>query len=204
MIFSLEELSTNTQEDFKLLGNKSHFKDILLEKPGITENECFDIQNRFLGIPSSYLEVLKKYNLNGVNIGGFNVSPFSYNPQGMLENLKEANDEPFFPKEFMKKHRLYHVGSCETDLICVTAGTEQFGEGEVLLIEEGIDISNPKDSQIHLLGKNFEQFLIIAGNFGQTRSEMNKDESNYAEKKEEFYNRLIKLCIDNKYYIAWW
>lgn len=204
MIFSLEELSANTQKEFELLGSKSHFKDILLEKPGVTETEYFNIQNKFSDIPISYMNVLKQYNLNGVNIGGFNVSPFSYNPDGILASLKEANDETFFPKEFMEKHKMYQVGSCNTDLICITAGTEQFSNGEVLLVEEGYDIYNPKDSQIHLLAKDFEQFLIIAGNFGQVRSELSKDESNYAEKKEEFLDRLKRLKVDKKYYSAWW
>ncbi|MBP9829543.1 MAG: hypothetical protein KBD04_05880 [Proteobacteria bacterium] len=204
MISSLEELSTNTQKEFELLGSKSHFKDILLEKPGITESEYFSIQNKFLDIPISYISVLKQYNLNGVNVGGFNVSPFSYNPDGILANLKEANDDTFFPKEFMEKHKMYQVGSCNTDLICITAGTKQFSNGEVLLVEEGYDIYNPKDSQIHLLAKDFEQFLIIAGNFGQVRSELSKDESNYAEKKEEFLDRLKRLKVDKKYCSAWW
>ena len=204
MISTLQDLVKFTDNLFKELGAKEHFKDVLINFKVDEEKEQGKLNGPLSALPQTYCNVIKKLDITGVLLGGFCLSPYSLKKEKIEEQLRKAFDGPFFPKEFMDKHRMYQVGSCNTDLICVTAGTEKFTNGEVLLVEEGLDIYNPQDSQIHLLAKDFEQFLIIAGNFDQVRSEINEDESNYAEKKEKFLDRLKKLKIDEKYYSAWW
>lgn len=98
---------------------------------------------------------------------------------------------------------MYQIGSYNTDLICVTAGTDQFTEGEILFVEEGYDIYNPQDNQIHPIAKDFEQFLIAAGNLHQVREEIADDNLNHEEKKNEFIERLRVLGVDEKYHKAW-
>lgn len=98
---------------------------------------------------------------------------------------------------------MYQIGSCDTDILCVTEGTNQFHEGEVLYIKEGFDIYNPDDNQILLIAKDFEQFLIIAGNLNQIHREIDGDFTNSDEKFAEFFNRLDILGIDKIYQGAW-
>lgn len=174
-----------------------------MNSPGIMK-ESIDLITREIGtLPVSYLSFLENYNLNGVDIGYFGLSPLSYNPGGIITNLKEANHDPFFPKEFMEKHRMYQIGSYNTDLVCVTAGTGQFKEGEILFVEEGYDIYNPQDDQIYPLAKDFEQFLIVAGNLNEIHREIKEDNSNWEEKKNEFIERLRLLGVDENYHKAW-
>lgn len=175
----------------------------MMISPGLNENEIKELKVLGSELPVSYINAASKFNLNGIIIGYFLVSPFSYNPKGIVESLKEANGDPFFPKEFMEKHRMYQVGSYNTDLICVTSGTDQFENGEILFVDEGFDIYNPEDSQIHPLAKDFEQFLIIAGNLNQVQREVEEDNSNHEAKKQEFLERLQKLGFTEKYHNMW-
>jgi hypothetical protein len=121
----------------------------------------------------------------------------------MVEGIIQAQEDPFFPKAFMKKHQMYQVGSYNTDQICITKDTSQFREGEILFVEEGDDIYNPQDSQIHRLAKDFEQFLIIAGNLAQTHQKMDENEKILEEQKEIFIKILKELHINEAYQKAW-
>ena len=51
--------------------------------------------------------------------------------------------------------------------------------------------------------KDFEQFLIVAGNLDQIHTEMQGDDSLYEQKKDEFLGRLRALNVDEKYDRAW-
>ena len=103
----------------------------------------------------------------------------------------------------MLRHKIYQIGSKDTDLLCVSEGTENFKPGEILWILEGDNICNPQDSQIHKLAENFYQFLIISGNFWQICRELKEDRSDYEEKKEEFLNRLSILGVSQEYQETW-
>ena len=114
--------------------------------------------DRLQSLPDTYLGIARAFNLFEIAVGRFILSP-----AGRYNNLKEALIDsniidPFFPLEFMEKHRMYQIGSCNTDLICVTGGAELFIKGEVLYVEEGYDIYNPQDKQIQPIAKDFEQF----------------------------------------------
>ena len=90
-----------------------------------------------------------------------------------------------------------------THLLCLTNGTDKYKNGEILFIEEGLDIYRPQESQIHPLAKDFEQFLIAAGNLSQIQEEINDDNSNWEEKKAEFIERLKILGVGEEYHLAW-
>ncbi len=143
------------------------------------------------------------YSFERVEVDGFYMSPYSFRSPDTVEGLLEAYEDPFFPREFMDKHKMYQIGSYNTDILCVTEGTDQFPEGEILYIDEGYDIYNPQDSQIRRIAKDFEQFLIVAGNLEQIHSEMPNDDSVYEQKKAEFYDRLKKLGVEDIYHKAW-
>lgn len=203
MINNLHQLSHFVTNDLRETDDLIFQRPCMMHMPGADQREIDILQKKLPELPSSYLQVIKKYNLNGITIGYFCVSPFSYKPEGISFSLIKAHDDPFFPKAFLERHKLYQVGSYNTDLVYVTTGTDQFANGEVLFVDEGFDIYNPQDSQVHPLAKDFEQFLIIAGNLNQVQREIHEDESNYEEKKQEFLDRLKHLGINEKYHDIW-
>jgi len=172
--------------------------------PGISNGQKVELVKLGVEFPSSYVNVIEKYNVYFVDLSWFSLSPHPFGTKDLIDCLNRANcQDPFFPKEFMEKHRMYQIGSYNTDLVCVTAGTGQFKEGEILLVEEGYDIYNPQDDQIHPLAKDFEQFLIVAGNFDEIHCATIEDNSNWEEKKNEFIERLRLLGVDENYHKAW-
>jgi len=203
MIRNLKDLSyylKNLESAFEDPIHKASFK---IYAPGITKKEEKLLRTNLKNIPETYLEIVRRYNLLGVSVGYFDCSPGDLY-KNLVESLIDANcHDTFFPKEFMEKHRMYQIGSGNTDLVCVTAGTDQFKEGEILLVEEGYDIYNPQDDQIHPLAKDFEQFLIVAGNFDEIHCATIEDNSNWEEKKNEFIERLRLLGVDENYHKAW-
>lgn len=186
-----------------LLKEADIFPEMLMNDNGCTDDRVELLRNTLPELPDSYIKWLPRVNLNGICIGYFITSPFSANRIDTVESVLEAHNDLFFPKEFMEKHRLYQVGAYNTDLICISAGTDKFKEGEVLFVEEGYDIYNPEESQVHKLAKDFEQFLIIVGNFSEVRREINEDDSNWEEKRDEFIARLKFLGVSEEYYEIW-
>ncbi len=203
MINNLDDLVLYTYQYFEQLGAKKHFEDVLISKANFKEIDLYEVDNRLSFLPKSYLNVIKKIDIAGSVISTFSLSLSSLRHENIIQQLLDARNDPFFPKEFMEKHKMYQIGSYNTDLICVTAGTDQFTEGEILFVEEGYDIYNPQDNQIHPITKDFEQFLIAAGNLHQVREEIADDNLNHEEKKNEFIERLRVLGVDEKYHKAW-
>ena len=196
MITNIEEIQTAMLSKAKEVKNHLFKRDWLLTSPGCNKKRKSLLLETANAIPASYIKILEKYSLNGVIIDDFELSPYSFKDTDTVEGLLNALSDPFFPKEFMERHHMYQVGSYDTDLLCVTSGTEQFTDGEVLFVEEGYDIYNPEDSQIHPIAKDFEQFLIILGNFDQVRRSVN-------EGKQEFLERLKQLEVDERYHSVW-
>ncbi len=201
-IQTIEELQTfimQGAEEFEDLTIKRRF---MLSSPGCNHERVEALRKKLPDLPESYTRFLERLNLNGVDIGWFGLTPSSNHPVDAVENVLEAQVDPFFPKEFMQKHRMYYIGYNDTDLVCVTAGTDKFKNGEILYVEEG-DPFEPKDSQIHPLAENFEQFLLLAGNLTQIQGEMQADDSKRKEKRVEFTTIMKKLKVPEKYHKTW-
>ncbi|MBP9829546.1 MAG: hypothetical protein KBD04_05895 [Proteobacteria bacterium] len=184
----------------KFLNSEMHRKIFQIYLPGLSKEREDRLKLNIVDLPESYLDVARRYNLLNVSVG-----MFSLWPGGRFKTLEDsvidALNDSFFPKEFMEKHRMYQVGSYNTDLICVTVGTDQFANGEVLFVDEGFDIYNPEDSQVHHLAKDFEQFILVAANLG--RDGVNADSKEFPAKKQEFLDRLKRLGVDEKYRDIW-
>lgn len=175
----------------------------MMDSPGCSEEKINILLEKIPELPKSYLGLVSLYSLNGVIVDNFELSPQSFRNKDIVEGLIQAYEDPFFPKEFMEKHKMYQIGSYNIAKLCVTSGSSQFKEGEILFIEEGYDINNPQNSQIHRLAKDFEQFLIVAGNLDQIHSDNNEDNSNWEEKKAEFIERLKILGVSEEYHPTW-
>ena len=160
-------------------------------------------QNHFSAtcLPSSYINTINSFDINGVVVAGFSISPSSGKQITLEKKLESAILDPFFPKEFMQLHKLYQIGFYNTDIICITEGIENYLPGEILFIDEGDDIFDPQDEQIHPLAPNFEIFLILAGNLNQIYQVI--DHEDYNALVSEFERRLIELNINKRYWPAW-
>lgn len=203
MINNINELINFQTSEFNNLGKKEFHKDLLIYTPGCSEDMINKLYMHIPSIPISYTKMIKGIDINGTILGIFSISPISGRNKSIIEKLIITYEDPFFPKEFMQKHKMYQIGSYNTDILCVTEGTDQFHEGEILYIDEGYDIYNPEDDQIHPIAKDFEQFLIVAGNLDQIHTEMQGDDALYEPKKAEFLGRLRALGVDEKYDSAW-
>jgi len=204
MINNLQDLQDLFLRHAAKAKNNSDMMSSNFSCPGISNGQKVELVKLGVEFPSSYVNVIEKYNVYFVDLSWFSLSPHPFGTKDLIDCLNRANcQDPFFPKEFMEKHRMYQIGSYNTDLVCVTAGTGQFKEGEILFVEEGYDIYNPQDDQIHPLAKDFEQFLIVAGNLNEIHREIKEDNSNWEEKKNEFIERLRLLGVDENYHKAW-
>ena len=203
MIHTIDELQKYLFKKADEFDDIIYKRAFLMTMPGCDEGRLKHLKDKIPYLPRPYVDFIKKYSISGVEIDLFSISPCDFNSIDMVEGIIQAQEDPFFPKDFMEKHKMYQIGSYNTDQICITAGTAQFKAGEILFVEEGYDIYNPQDSQIHQLAKDFEQFLIIAGNFGQLRGGINEDDSNYDKKKKEFLESLKILGVAEEYHKAW-
>ncbi len=203
MISNILELQKFASEGAKQFDDHTFRERHIINSPGCSDSEIKALQEYIPSLAKSYLEVIKKYDMNGIELGYFTLSPSSAKRESLVDKLIQINEDPFFPQEFMKRHKMYQIGSNNTDLVCVTSGTDNFLKGEILYIVEGQDIYNPEDDQIYRLAKDFEQFLIIAANLNQLHQQIAEDESNFEEKKAEFIKRLKTLGVSEEYHKAW-
>jgi len=186
-----------------LIENPIFKSSYMMTSPGCSLERILFLKEKLPRLPQSYINIIESYSINGIEIGGLDLSPYGIGNVDIVAALLNAYEDPFFPKEFMQKHKMYQIGSYNTDILCVTEGTENFEEGEILYVDEGYDIYNPEDSQIRRIAKDFEQFLIVAGNLEEVHTEMSNNDSLYEQKKAEFFRRLEILEVDEKYHSAW-
>ena len=181
-------------------GGPREASDLILSTPGCSKEEIKELKSVFPGIPESYIKLLEAVNLNGISIGWLRVSPFSFNPEGMVANLIEGNEEGVLFSEYASQYHLYSVATTDGFGIFVATASSPFKEGEIILIDESIyaDRDNP-EKWIHKLAKDFEQFLIIAGNINQIHRTIKNED----EREQELSNRLKKLGIAEEYQQAW-
>lgn len=179
---------------------KRHY---LMVDSSINEIDLHKLKEKNIKLPKSYLKILLRYKVNGISIEDISLSPYSWKNNNIIEDLFEAYEDSFYPREFMDKHNMHQIGSYEADTLCVTNGTNYYKEGEILLILYNGDIYNPQDNQIKKLAKNFEQFLIMLGNLNQICTETSENYFNKEESRQEFFDRLKILNVDFEYYDGW-
>lgn len=199
MITSMSDLIRYQKNLYSKLGENEFNADVLIQM----NCTAHYTQNHFSAtcLPSSYINTINSFDINGVVVAGFSISPSSGKQITLEKKLESAILDPFFPKEFMQLHKLYQIGFYNTDIICITEGIENYLPGEILFIDEGDDIFDPQDEQIHPLAPNFEIFLILAGNLNQIYQVI--DHEDYNALVSEFERRLIELNINKRYWPAW-
>ena len=177
----------------------------MMTSPGCSDEDISELTEKLPGIPNSYTSIIQKYNFNGIDIGYFGICPSSFNEDGMIANLLEGNEEGVLFIEYAKPFHLYSIATFPDFGIFVATAKSPYQEGEIIAIDENI-YAEEKENQkkwFFRIAKDFEQFLLIAGNVNQIRREINQDYSNEEEKRQEFFERLKDLKVANEYHEAW-
>ena len=205
MIKNLKQLLDYMEKDAQQFEDPK-IRDTFQIKPQGSESEKIIQLEHILGkIPPKYRTLLENYNFLNVSIGYFSLAPLDYK-QDFIDDLMFANlEEPFLSKDLLQKENLLWVGSNNDYTVYVSKGSKKFKEDEVIRIDEEIigneDSHRPED--IRPIAKDFEQFLIAAGNLNEIHREIKEDNSNREEKNNEFIERLRILGVDEKYHKAW-
>lgn len=205
MIINIADLCNYQRELCERIGGDA-YKDFLISKKTMGVDRIKYLHENLPNLPKSYLDIIQEYDIYEKSIGFFSLSPVDLDTKDIVEVLVKANTVyPFIPKDFLDKKGLIWIGSNNDYTVYVAKGAGDFLGGEIILIDEEIlvDIDNPGPNDIQLLAKDFEQFLILAGNFNQVKKEVLRDQSNYIEKKQEFQERFKKLKVDEKYHNVW-
>ncbi|MBS0272654.1 MAG: SMI1/KNR4 family protein [Proteobacteria bacterium] len=198
MIKSIKEL-----QDY-LLKDAEDFEELMMTSPGCSKEEIDILKKTLPGIPDSYTKWVEAVNLNGISVGCFGTSPFSFNPEGMVANLIEGNEEGVMFWEYTRQYHLYSIVSCSDVGVFVATVSSPYKEGEIIAIDGSIYVEKDHPEQcIFRIAKDFEQFLIIAGNLNQLHREINEDNSNYGEKEKKFIERLKILGVAEEYHTPW-
>lgn len=194
--FVLRDLGDEDEEIFQ--------QSCMMTSPGCSKEEIENLKRKLPGIPDSYTKWVETVNLNGISVGYFELSPASFNPGGMIANLIDGNEDGILFWEHMRDFHFYSVATIDGIGVFVATSSSPYNEGEIVTIDESIYADkNNADRWIRRLAKDFEQFLIIAGNLNQVHRDIKNDDSNREEKKREFIDCLKKLEVSELYHVAW-
>lgn len=204
MIKNIKELQSLVLQDLKEGDEFIFQRTSMMTSPGCSKEEIEKLKKELPDIPDSYTIWVEKVNLNGIDVGYFGVSPFSFNPEGMVANLIEGNKEGVLFWEQAREYHLYSIATLDGIGVFVATASSPYKEGEIIIIDESIyaDKNNP-ERWIEKLAKDFEQFLIVAGNLNQIHREIKEDDSNREQKKQEFLACLKTLGVAEEYHAAW-
>jgi len=205
VIKNLKELLDYMEKDAQQFEDPKIRDTFQIKAQGSESEKIIQLEHVLGKIPPKYRALLENYNFLNVSIGYFSLAPLDYK-QDFINDLMFANlEEPFLSKDLLQKKNLLWVGSNNDYTVYVSKGYEEFKEDEIILIDEEIigNEDNPRPEDIRPIAKDFEQFLIAAGNLNEIHREIKEDNSNWEEKKNEFIERLKILGVAEKYHKTW-
>ncbi len=205
MITSVKDLQEYVLKDADNYDDPMFKRIFMMTSPGCPTERIEELKRALPEIPDSYIKWVSRINLNGISVGYFGISPCSNYKGDMVESLIKGNEDSMY-SPVNELYKLYSIATRDGfEVSIATKNSPGFQEGEIILIDEEMlsDIHNPRKGDIAKLAKNFEQFLITAGNLNQIHREIKDDDSNWEEKKSEFIERLKILGVGEEYHPAW-
>lgn len=192
------------KEDANDFNDDIVIKRFAIYKSGISDIQASKLSKKFPTFPNQYKESLLQYNIFDVDVGYFDLTPVSYDVDNIVDSLIMAQDpeHSFLPRKILDPLDLYWIGNNNNDTVYVAGKNSPYSEDEIIAIHEFILDAEEKDYDRYklLLAKNFEQFLIIAGNLNEVHRENIED----GEKRiKEMESRLNLLNVDQKYHESW-
>jgi hypothetical protein len=209
MIKHIEDLKCylldKTNEFERKFGEDETFtKSNAIYKAGISDTQLTHLHEFLPELPENYTECLKKYNIFGVAVGYFSISPINWDSDSTVDSLIKAQsvEESFLSRAILDPLDFYWIGN-NNDYTVYVAGKNSpcYLEGEIIAIHEFIFNAAVKDYESYrlLLAKDFEQFLVIAGNLNEVHRLNCESDSG----KAEMLQRLKALNVDEKYHDGW-
>ena len=203
MIKNIDDLKIKMKQDADEFSEEIYKKGFLIYRDGISDTQFSHLHDVLPELPETYTECLKKYNVLGVSVGYFSISPISWDSDSIVDSLIKAQspEESFLPRTILDPLGLYWIGNNNNDTIYVAGKNSPYEEGEIIAIHEFILNAEEKDFDDYRmpLAKDFEQFLVIAGNL----NEVHRLNAEPEISKAEMLRRLRVLEVDEKYHESW-
>ncbi|CAO5682710.1 MAG: hypothetical protein HEEMFOPI_01760 [Holosporales bacterium] len=205
MINNIEELKEYKKNDSKQYqGDDIFIKRCAIFRSGINHDQLNALLKTLPFLPKSYTNCLTAYNIFQVCIGYFSISPINYDVDNIVDSLIMAQDpeHSFLPRSILDPLDLYWIGNNNNDTIYVAGkNSPKYQEGEIVDINEFILDAEEKDYDDYMMpmAKDFEQFLILAGNLNEVHREFKDGKG----AKTEMERRLHILNVDKKYHDSW-
>lgn len=200
----MNDLLNKMKEDASDYEYELQKKRFALYAEGISIEDSNRLVSNIPNFPQSYLDCLKQYNVFGVDIGYFSISPCANNRKNIVDVLIFAQhpEASLVPRDIVDPLDLYCVGDNNNDTIYVAGkNSPRYKEGEVVAIHEFILSAKPEEYERYFLtlAKDFEQFMILAGNLNEVHR-FSKDKT---EQRIELKKRLDELGIEERYSESW-
>jgi len=167
---------------------------VALAQPGCAAEAMTQLAKRLPRMPNSYLSVIRAIALDHVAIGYFWLSPEAFPGHDLAERLIACNDPARNPLvDIFCRHGVYQVASWEADPIGVVYSEGLFKAGQTVLYNSGNFEETPE-----VIGKTFDQFLLLVGNLYAVRDTYGKTGSSQAFTAfEACLNQLVSPEHDN-------
>lgn len=164
MIKDIDALVAYTRRKSESLASLAKLnKRLSITRPGCTPEVIRELRRLFPGLPATYFHIVKAVDLEGVSLGGFELTPFWSPGMSLVQCITLANDVSCCGMARQNaEYGTYAVAALEADMVSVVFRADFFKIGQVVLYEH----DHPK-SQPGVLADSFEQFLLIAGNLDE-------------------------------------
>jgi hypothetical protein len=172
---------------------------LLIEAPGCSPEECERLRKVFPDLPRSYIETVAAVRLRGVDLGYFRLWPGRLGAADIVECLAAENAEKTNPYAGLcAREGLYEVAAWEADPICVASSRSSHDPGRVFRM----DTTDPHNVEVRPLAKDFETFLLLAGNLDEVRSQCAQS-GERAPAFREFERRLMVFRVAEEEAKTW-
>lgn len=188
MIATLEELAEHSKA-WAQWGQR-FYEPAWIKPVGCPWWEVAWLRFRMPELPQSYLQVARRYQLNGRCIGCFELSPGRLH-KSLACNLIDWNRPKANPHwDQVLEHGARFVASNEAEPIAVVCTPAKHVVGEVLMFDHDLPAKEPV-----VIAADFETFMLAAGNAYALFYEYR--DTNLAAGLSEFLERLKVLGIAN-------
>lgn len=162
----------------------------LLRRSSIAVKDLVRLRSA-LNLPESYLACLRRFDLEGVSIGYFQVWPQAPGTD-IVDRIMAANGSINPRLDYLQKERLYEVAGWDADHICVASQSSSM-PGRVYWMADELP-----DSSAHPIATSFSEFLIAAGRLVQVGAQ-----GDGQELLETFLSDLGNIMADVSLVGAW-
>lgn len=132
--------------------------EIAIKREGVPEDFLEDFA-RGITLPPVYVRCIREVGIFGVSLGYFALWPTFNRSGNLIESLLKANSGSTSGELVARNENLLIVGRQEANLVCI--GSAESKQPDVVML---LDVMSSSTVGITNIAKNFEVFLLLAGN----------------------------------------